>query len=191
MTLGGVSFAATGGTFLLGRTNAASTQTALTNSGAGPVLALSTKSGQVPLAVSAAAGKATNLNSDKVDGIDGSQLALALGQTGQVTGTTTLVDADGDGVNDGFLAVATCPAGTKVTGGGYTTFGYQPFESDRADNGWEVLVVATAADEPASDVAVFAECYNPRGAVPAPAAALHADRHRALTAQETKRFVSH
>ncbi len=34
------------------------------------MLALSTRPGQVPLAVSAAAGKATNLNADRLDGLD-------------------------------------------------------------------------------------------------------------------------
>ncbi|MCU1672338.1 MAG: hypothetical protein JWN77_451 [Frankiales bacterium] len=86
----GTAYAATGGTFLLGRNNAAGAQTALVNSGAGPVLALSTRSGQVPLAVSANSGKATNLNADKLDGLDSSLLQR------RVTGT--------------------CPAGKAVTG---------------------------------------------------------------------------
>src|SRR5687767_15608719 len=50
--LAGGAFAATGGAFVLGRNNAASSQTLLTNSNTtSPVLALSTRSGQVPLAV--------------------------------------------------------------------------------------------------------------------------------------------
>jgi hypothetical protein len=72
--MGGTAVAATGGTFVLGRANSATTPTSLTNGGSGPVLALSTRTGQVPLAVSAVAGKATNLNADKLDGLDSSQI---------------------------------------------------------------------------------------------------------------------
>lgn len=75
MAMSGTAAAATGGTFILGRGNAASTQTSLTNSGSSPVLALSTRTGQVPLAVSAGAGKATNLNADKLDGLDSTAFA--------------------------------------------------------------------------------------------------------------------
>lgn len=77
MAMSGTAVAATGGTFVLGRGNAASTPTSLTNSGAGPVLSLSTRTGQPPLAVSAAAGKATNLSADKLDGLDSTAFARA------------------------------------------------------------------------------------------------------------------
>lgn len=74
MAMTGTAAAATGGTFLLGRGNSATTQTSLSNSGGGAVLSLSGRPGQVPLAVGAGAGKATNLNADKLDGLDSSQL---------------------------------------------------------------------------------------------------------------------
>lgn len=74
MAMGGTAAAATGGTFVLGRGNTATTQTALSNTGAGPVLSLSARTGQAPLAVGASAGKATNLNADKLDGLDSTQL---------------------------------------------------------------------------------------------------------------------
>lgn len=74
MAMGGTAAAATGGTFVLGRGNVASTQTTLTSTGSGAVLSLSGRAGQPPLAVSGASGKATNLNADRLDGLDSSQL---------------------------------------------------------------------------------------------------------------------
>lgn len=82
MAMSGTAVAATGGTFILGRSNAASTQTVLTNSGTGPVLALSTRTGQAPLAVSASSGKATNLSADKIDGLDSSAFARSSALSG-------------------------------------------------------------------------------------------------------------
>lgn len=99
MAMSGTAAAATGGTFILGRSNAASTQTVLTNSGTGPVLALSTRTGQVPLAVSAGAGKATNLNSDKLDGLDSTAFARS-GDLGAFQRRVT----------------GTCPSGQAVVG---------------------------------------------------------------------------
>ena len=106
LTLTGTAYAATGGTFVLGRSNAASSQTLLTSSGAGPVLALSTRSGQVPLAVSAAAGKATNLNADRLDGLDAGQLQR------RITSTCT----DGDALAAIGAAGDTTCVGTTLSG---------------------------------------------------------------------------
>jgi len=62
----GVTYAATGGTFLLGKSNSASTVTKLTNS-KGTALSLVSKSGTPPLAVSNSA-KVPRLNADLLDG---------------------------------------------------------------------------------------------------------------------------
>lgn len=78
---GGTAVAATGGTLLLGRSNTSGAQTNLANTGSGPVLSLSARSGQAPIGVSAAAGKATNLNADKLDGLDGTQLQRTVAQS--------------------------------------------------------------------------------------------------------------
>ena len=136
LTLTGTAYAATGGTFVLGRNNAASSQTLLTSSGAGPVLALSTRAGQVPLAVSAAAGKATNLNADRVDGVvsaplqrrvtgacaDGSAVS-AIGASGSLTCVETVLANNVQDVSDpsGVVRVP-CPdvggvEGHAVSGG--------------------------------------------------------------------------
>ena len=77
----GTAFAASGGTFILGRANSASSQTNLSNVGSGPVLSLSARTGQPPIAVSSSAGKATNLNADKLDGFDGAQFQRRIAGT--------------------------------------------------------------------------------------------------------------
>lgn len=68
----GVATAATGGTFVLGRGNSASTRTGLTSS-TGTPLSLYAKAGYAPLLVNSAT-KVTHLNADKLDGLDSAQL---------------------------------------------------------------------------------------------------------------------
>jgi hypothetical protein len=68
----GVATAATGGTFILGRGNSASSRTGLTSSSGTP-LSLYAKAGYAPLLVNSAT-KVSNLNADKVDGLDSAQL---------------------------------------------------------------------------------------------------------------------
>lgn len=134
VAMSGTAAAATGGTFILGRSNSASTQSIMTNTGTGPVLALSTRTGQVPLAVSAQSGKATNLNADKLDGLDSTLLqrrtnaACGTGQavtaisaggvvTCKPTGGAFTVHKAG-GAEGQKVAVAFCPPGRYATGGG-------------------------------------------------------------------------
>jgi hypothetical protein len=73
------AFAANGGNFLLGRSNTASAVTSLIKSGAGPALQLVVPAGQPPIVVNATAGKATNLNADKLDGKDSTAFASGVG----------------------------------------------------------------------------------------------------------------
>src|SRR5690349_4974238 len=83
VALGGAGMAATGGNFILGKANSATSTTSLsapiggkalqvsnlsTAAGATP-LSLTAASGHAPLTVNSSAGKATNLNADKLDGI--------------------------------------------------------------------------------------------------------------------------
>ena len=63
----GSAVAATGGKFILGRSNGASTTTTLTNS-KGTALSLKAPANRAPLAVSNGV-RVTNLNADKVDGV--------------------------------------------------------------------------------------------------------------------------
>jgi hypothetical protein len=68
----GVADAATGGRFILGKSNAAGAPSVLSNTGSGPALRLHTNSSTTPnLAVSNGA-KIKQLNADKLDGLHGS-----------------------------------------------------------------------------------------------------------------------
>ncbi len=85
------AWSATGGNFILGKANGATTVSKLTASIAGPALTLvnnstaaaatalniSVASGKAPLKVNAAAGTATNLSADKIDGMDSSAFYAA------------------------------------------------------------------------------------------------------------------
>ncbi len=134
------------------------------------------------------------LNSDKLDGLDSSAFSLAAGKVGSTEAVGGPADLDGDGDGDAYLAYASCPAGSKVTGGGFEVFTTAGALVNREDgNGWLVVTVADA--DPATlpeDVLAVAQCYNPRGAVAGsvqsfavqdPAARLDdADRARVLRA---------
>jgi hypothetical protein len=73
LTLDGIAYAATGSTLVLGRLNTASTTTVI-QGGSAPVLSLrSSSSASVPLAVNGT-GRVANLNADRLDSLDASQL---------------------------------------------------------------------------------------------------------------------
>jgi hypothetical protein len=91
IALGGTTYAATGGNFILGKPNSATSQTALsapianktlqvtntgTSSGAAGI-GITVAANHAPLTVPANAGKATNLNADKVDGKEAADLVGA------------------------------------------------------------------------------------------------------------------
>ena len=166
----GTAYAATGGKFILGKSNSAGKTTSLTNKH-GTALSLSSKAGTPSLKVNRTT-KVPNLNSDMVDGLDGSRLALTTGQTNFVSASGFVVPADPDAGTPAFIAaLAVCPAGTQLTGGGG--------EDDTAGgtlwltapglyrDEWIVASTQTTADvDNAALVFAYAQCYNPRGAVP-------------------------
>src|SRR5918992_3740217 len=96
VALGGTAYAATGGSFVLGQANTASSQTSLTAGVAGTTtgprsvlslrntstasgaegLAITVGANKAPIHVNSTAGKATFLNADKVDGLDSSQIRV-------------------------------------------------------------------------------------------------------------------
>jgi hypothetical protein len=87
MALSGGAYAATGGTFLLGRSNTASTTTNLSRTTAGAPLRLTTNlAASPPLAVNGT-GRVANLNADRIDGLDST--ALRLGAFTPLTMTNT------------------------------------------------------------------------------------------------------
>src|ERR671921_1068653 len=132
--LASAALSATGGNFILGKANEATTVSRLTASIAGPALTLvnqsadtaatalniNVASGNAPLRVNAAAGTATNLSADKLDGKDssgfyarGSKVADS-SHADQATSAGSAADADLlDGKDSSaFQPSNPCPSGT-------------------------------------------------------------------------------
>ncbi len=110
----------------------------------------------------------TNLNADFLDGRSDASYALSSGQTGVILAVAEWEDVDGDLVNDALLAIAVCPDGTKLTGGGVDNFTGGPtlWNSPDAEGAWYGAADADPAVNVPDDVVAYAVCYNPRGAVP-------------------------
>lgn len=84
-------------------TSATSSTIVATNSGGGPVLSLNVNAGKEPMTVNSTAGKATNLNADKLDGLDSAQLQRRVGITVTVAksgGDYTSIQAALNGITD-------------------------------------------------------------------------------------------
>ena len=185
---GGSAYAANGGSVILGKANYATAGTGISNSGGTP-LYLYSKSGTPPLKVNRtvkvpylnsdlldgldqsaflrATGKA--VNADKLDGYDNSAFALAAGgHTGYITANGEFADVDSDGVADVLIATATCPVGTKLTGGGVDNWTGHTTLVDSAgpDGTWWAAAIADEYSNVNDDVVAYAVCYNPRGVVP-------------------------
>ena len=161
---GGVAYAANGGSFLLGSNNNETRGAGLANSNGTP-LYLASKAGTPPLVVYSTT-KVPRLNADALDGVDSTSFALAGGQTGYIAVNGTPQDMNGDGATDALTADATCPAGTKVTGGGVENYTGYPMAIDAPEgsNAWGGAVPADSTAT-AGDLVVYVVCYNPRGAV--------------------------
>jgi hypothetical protein len=179
---GAAAYAANGGSLLIGRSNSATATTTLTNS-AGIPMKLVAKPGYPPLTVNSTT-TVPYLSADRLDGLSSGSFALAGGRTGSVdsvdTGDSDWLDIDDDGVGDPesnlIISWATCPTGSKLTGGGYDNYasGYTVSEFPDVDT-WVVVTEANGTevpiDVPADDLISYAMCYNPRGAVPGASAA--------------------
>jgi hypothetical protein len=131
VAMGGVGVAATGGNFILGQSNSASSKSTLTagindkalvvtNNNAGSnatALGLNVASGRPPMIISSSAGKATNLNADKLDGKDAGAFLLktekaadaealdGIDSTGFVRGAAGLVQSARVGAAPGQIDV--------------------------------------------------------------------------------------
>lgn len=161
----GTAVAATGGKFILGKSNSATTTTVLKNT-RGTALQLTSKPGTPSLKVGNTV-KVPLLNADTVDGIDSSRLALAAGQTNTVKGFTFTYDWNEDGIDDYLTSIATCPAGTRLTGGGADTFstdGSLFVNSPLDKQSWMVMSSTTDLSD-TTDLESYAVCYNPRGGI--------------------------
>jgi hypothetical protein len=184
LTGGGVAaYAANGGSLLIGRSNTGTAVTTLTNTAGTPLSLRARSSAYPPFAVNSSK-LVTNLNADWLDGINGSNLVQRTGPysatTGNIYGTSDWAPLDPtadppgppDETSNMIIAIATCPTGTKLTGGGvdnWTATGFTLVDSPDA-NSWYVFVgvedVAThQADDVPANVTAYAVCYNPRGLV--------------------------
>jgi hypothetical protein len=85
IALSGTAYAATGGTFILGKANSASAVSSLTNT-AGTALRLSSKAGTPPLAVSSTA-QVSNLNASLLGGNAASSFVQGSGKLASATST--------------------------------------------------------------------------------------------------------
>jgi hypothetical protein len=163
----GSAYAATGGSFILGKSNSAGATTSLSNAN-GTALSLNSKSGTASLKVNRTT-KVTNLNADLLDGADISAFARATMGTGSFDAVATASDEDGDGTLETFAALATCPSATLMTGGGivdFTATGYTLINGPAGGNSWLVVVgVDPSVDADPTDVAASVTCLNPKGAV--------------------------
>ena len=124
-------------------------------------------SGKAPLAVNSGT-KVGNLNADRVDGLNSTSFALTSGQTNSVRSSGFALDLNDDGTADTIVALAACPSGSRLTGGGgddYTASGTIFVNSPVDKSSWIVISTADVSTENPSDVVAYAVCYNPRGAV--------------------------
>lgn len=165
ITLTGTAYAATGGTFLLGKANSAGATTSLTNS-AGTALSLNSKTGTAPLKVNHTT-KVTNLNSDQLDGLDSTKFALAAGTTRAYDISGQGFDIDNNGFIDTIIASGACPSGSRRTGGGmadFTNTGFTLVNAPDEANSWTVIVAVDEAtvEDPASVTAAIV-CLSMRG----------------------------
>ena len=131
MAMTGTAAAATGGTFLLGRSNTATSVTTLTNS-TGTPLSLGGRAGFAPMTVTSTA-KVGRLNSDLLDGLDSSALQRriaagcpsgqqisAIAASGAVTCASGGTPGPAGGIDGGRLYIV----GTTIVGDGTNTSGY-------------------------------------------------------------------
>lgn len=165
---GGTAFAATGGNFILGRSNAATATTTLTNS-AGTALAVNSKAGTPTLKVGNTV-RVPSLNADMVDGVHAGSFARTAGRTGSFDFAGQAVDSDGNGKTDTIVASGACPSGTQLTGGGMVDSTQSGITVVNAPNGdpesWVVAVsVDEAVAENPADVTASVVCYKPTGPI--------------------------
>lgn len=121
IALGGTAYAATGGTFVLGGVNSASTSTTLTStSTTGPALAITNSGGKPAARFVSNAGvppiqvsnetKVPKLNADRLDGLDSTSFALASVASGHFQALQPDANGAWDSYGAGMLDVMyTCP----------------------------------------------------------------------------------
>jgi hypothetical protein len=163
----GTAYAANGGTFRLGMSNSATRTTTLTNN-YGPALRLNSKAGQPPLQVNRNT-RVPYLNADLLDGLTSTSFARVT-NIGSVSGPGFVHDSGtADPADDTVVAVAVCPAGSQVAGGGggdFTDDGMLFLNAPDGRDAWVVISTTdTATEANAENVEAYARCWNPRAHV--------------------------
>jgi hypothetical protein len=114
----GTATAATGGSFLLGKSNSASHTTVLTNTGTGTALKIKTHSiHTAPLSISGNSTKVAHLNADLLDGLDSTKLQRKVVSACGAAGSISAIHSNGAvvcGPRSYFAVVSS--AGTLVRG---------------------------------------------------------------------------
>jgi hypothetical protein len=163
----GTAYAANGGNLKIGWSNNATQTTTLTNT-KGSALYLRSKAGQAPLRVNQTT-KIPALNSDLLDGRDSTGFAYSNTRIGTITRTGQAYDLDGDDVPDLVTAIAKCPTGSQLLGGGgldATGDGLLYWNAPSEDNQWVVAsTTEVLTEENAANVEASARCWNPRANV--------------------------
>jgi len=160
----GTAYAANGGSFRLGKANSETRAATLTNKNGTP-LSLRAGRNKAPLAVNSRT-KVLRLNADYVDGLHASAFARSTGRTGIIARAGGDEDAPG---NAYAVAVATCPRGTILTGGG----GFAQYANDalwysgpgQKPNSWEADSNGDGIANNGKELIAYAVCYNPTGSV--------------------------
>ena len=169
----GTAYAANGGHFVLGGNNYESREASLNNS-AGTALTLRSKSGTPSLKVNQTT-KVPSLNADLLDGVNSSSLVRTTTQLGTITAPGFLYDnqTPGDPSDDLIVAVAECPTGSQVMGGGaddasedgLLISSFPDFDPDTETDLWVAISSATPTQVNADAVTAFARCWKPSGSV--------------------------
>jgi hypothetical protein len=170
---GGTTYAATGGNFILGRTNTAGVYSTLSNPN-GTALVVKSKSGQPSLRVSDSA-KVPSLNADRVDSIEGSSLVRTSTTLGTITSSGVIYDNETpeNEADDLVAALAECPTGSQVMGGGadhepedsFLISSYPDTNPDFDTQAWVAISSAAPTQDNADEFTAFARCWDPSGNV--------------------------
>ncbi len=163
------AFAGTGigAVFNLGRSNAVDAKSTLkgtaaknlqiTNTGTGSALGIKVGAGRAPIVVNSGAGKATNLNADKVDGLDASAFLQRTSRGVVLSGLT----ADSDGtVSQWFNAFGGIPTIDHTAGSGIYDITFPGIKFDEGNS----ILMATP-DTPSADATVIDAGYCCGGTV--------------------------
>ena len=167
----GTAYAANGGRFILGGNNYETREASLNNS-TGTALTLRSKSGTPSLKVNRTT-KGPSLNADLLDGVSSSSLVFTTTQLGTITAPGFVADNEtpSDTTDDFIVAVAECPSGTQVMGGGaddITDDGVllSSFPDTSVDpQAWVAISSATPTQDNADAFTAFARCWDPSGNV--------------------------